>query len=82
MCTMANMGFARGAIGAERCSNRLVMCSTLRASLLTMSAFRIWHNSKIIITEFFLLNFFRETSDVKREKKQLTTVDYPLPFAV
>jgi hypothetical protein len=44
------MGFAGSAVSRQRSGNSLVMRSALCASLLTMSAFGIWHNSSIKIS--------------------------------
>lgn len=48
MGTVAEMGFPGGAVGGQSGFCGFVMCSALGASLLTMSAFRIWHKSNFI----------------------------------
>ena len=48
MGTVANMQFTRCWISRKRSGYSLVVCSALLASLLRMSAFGIWHNSKIL----------------------------------
>jgi hypothetical protein len=49
MRAMAYMRFAGGAVCCQCRSSSLIVRSAFCASLLTVSAFRIWHNSNIKI---------------------------------
>ena len=51
--TVADMGFTRSAVCCQGSGNSFIVCPALCASLLTVSAFRIRHNSTIIM---FILN--------------------------
>jgi hypothetical protein len=53
MGAVPDMDLTGSAVGRQRSGDSFIMRPALGASLLTMSAFGIWHNSSINIRNFY-----------------------------